>query len=121
MEKLLSGKAETFQILRSQYRSLEVLKREFTGAGFWTDFSVPSGMPQLPGGPSFWFGDVGAKIKGLENGAGFELLVKDGYIHMLEGFSFDEPWPATIDSFKLFYIGGFPRDEEAVVRSFTPA
>jgi hypothetical protein len=28
------------------------------------------------------------------------------YLRMLEGFSFDEPWPKTIDAFELFYIGG---------------
>ena len=121
LEKLLSGSSEVFRNLYKQYLALEVAKREFTGVGFWTIFSVPSGVEQLPGAPSFWFGDVGAKIDGLKHGAGFELLIKDGSLRMLEGFSFDEPWPETIGSIELFYINGSQRNEDEVIKSFTPA
>jgi hypothetical protein len=115
LEKLLSGKSETFQILAEQYRQLEVAEREFTGVGFWTIFSLPPEAPRLPGGHSFWFGDVQAEIDGLKHGAGFELLIKDGYLRMLEGFSFDEPWPKIIGKFDLSYLGGPIRNEEEVI------
>ncbi len=121
LEKLLSGRLEIFQVLYKQYLTAEVLEREFTGVGFWTIFKVPLGIPQVPGNPSFWFGDVGANISGLKHGAGFELLIKNGYLRMLEGFSFDEPWPETIGAFDLYYLNGPQRNEQEVVRSFTPA
>jgi hypothetical protein len=121
LEKLLSGKSEIFQVLYNQYRQLQVAEREFTGVGFWTIFSVPSSVPQLLGRPSFSFGDVSAEITGLKHGAGFELFVKNGYLRMLEGFSFDEPWPKTVDAFNLFYMRGPKRNEDEVIKSFTPA
>ena len=121
LEKLLNGKAEIFQILFKQYLSLQVVNREFTGVGFWTNFSIPAGTVKLSGSPSFWFGDVHAKIDGLEHGAGIELLVKDGSLCMLEGYSYDEPWPETIRTFDLYYESGSQRNEEEVIKSFTPA
>jgi hypothetical protein len=60
-------------------------------------------------------------MDGLEHGAGFELLVKDGYLRMLEGYSYDEPWPDSIHTFDLYYESGSQRNEEEVIKSFTPA
>ncbi|MGH6836362.1 MAG: hypothetical protein ACREC9_12640 [Methylocella sp.] len=121
LEKLLNGKSETFQILCKQYLALQVVDREYTGVGFWTNFSTPAGTVKLSGSPSFWFGDVHAKIKGLEHGAGFELLVRDGYLRMLEGYSYEEPWPDDTNTFHLYYESGPERNEDAVIKSFTPA
>ena len=72
LEKLLNGKAEVFQILFKQYLAVQVVDRELTGVGFWTNFTIPATTMKLSGSPSFWFGDVHAKIDGLEHGAGFE-------------------------------------------------
>jgi hypothetical protein len=77
LEMLVDGKAETFQLLRKQYLATHVTERHLTGVGFWTNFSIPAGTVKLSGSPSFWFGDVLAKIDGLKHGAGFELLVKE--------------------------------------------
>jgi hypothetical protein len=121
LEKLLNGKSEIFQILFKQYLALQVVGREFTGVGFWTNFSIPAGTAKLSGSPSFWFGDVHAKIDGLEHGADFELLVKDGYLRMLEGYSYDEHWPDSIHTFDLYYESGSQRNEEEVIKSFTAA
>jgi hypothetical protein len=121
LEMLVDGKAETFQLLRKQYLATHVTERHLTGVGFWTNFSIPAGTVKLSGSPSFWFGDVLAKIDGLEYGAGFELLVKDGYLCMLEGYSYDEPWPENIHNFHLYYGSGSQRNEEEAIKSFTPA
>jgi hypothetical protein len=121
LEMLVDGKAETFQRLRKQYLAAHVVERHLTGVGFWTYFSIPDEIARLPGNPSFRFGDVDADIKGLQNGAGFLILIKNGYIHMLEGYSFDEPWPDDTNTFKLFYRSGLHRNEEEVIKSFSPA
>jgi hypothetical protein len=47
--------------------------------------------------------------------------VKDGYLRMLEGYSYDEPWPDSIHTFDLYYESGSQRNEEEVIKSFTPA
>lgn len=121
LEKLVDGKAEIFQLLRRQYQSAVVTERHMTGVGFWTYFSVGDELAKLPGSPSFRFGDVDAEINGLKDGAGFVLQVKDGYIHMLEGYSFDEPWPDDTNTFELSYESGPQRDEGAVMKRFSPA
>jgi hypothetical protein len=121
LEMLVDGKAETFQLLRKQYLAARVRERHLTGVGFWTYFSIPDEVAKLPCNPSFRFGDVSADIKGLENGAGFLILVKDGYIHQLEGYSFGEPWPDDTNTFKLYYRSGLQRNEDEVIKSFSPA
>ncbi len=121
LEKLLGGTSETFRILRGQLGSLRVIDRELTGVGFLTNFAIGGEAEKLPGGPSFRFGDVVADLDGLKHGAGFDLLVEDGRLRMLEGYSFDEPWPDNADNFTLRYDSGADRDEAAVVASFTPA
>lgn len=45
---LLAGKAEVFRVLRQQFSVAQVLKRELTGVGFFTEFSVPPDAPRLP-------------------------------------------------------------------------
>jgi hypothetical protein len=121
LEMLVDGKGETFQLLRKQYLAAHVTERHLTGVGFWTYFSIPNSVAKLPGNPSFRFGDVDADIKDLQNGAGFLLQVKDGYIYMLEGYSFDEPWPDATDTFHLYYESGSQRNEDEVIKSFAPA
>ncbi|MGP0009809.1 MAG: hypothetical protein ACLPIG_14045 [Methylocella sp.] len=121
LEMLVNGKAETFKILRKQYLAGRVIERHLTGVGFWTYFSIPDSVERLPGTPSFRFGDVDADIEGLQHGAGFLLQVKDGYIYMLEGYSFDEPWPDHTNTFHLHYEKGVPRNEDDVIKSFAPA
>lgn len=118
VNKLLAGKAEVFRVLRQQFSVAQVLKRELSGVGFFTEFSVPPDAPRLAGGPTFQFGDVGAEIKGLQHGAGFLLLIEDGCLKMLEGFSYDEPWPDDVSSFTLHYHNRVDRDEDQVIKSF---
>jgi hypothetical protein len=77
--------------------------------GFYTDFEVPEDAPSAEP-PNFILGDVYATLDGIEHGAGFQLLVRGGRLPQLEGFTYDEPWPAEIGAFELAYIKE-PRDE----------
>jgi hypothetical protein len=86
MNKLLAGRSEEFEILRRELSVAQVLKKELSGVGFFTEFSVPPEAPKLPSGRDFWFGDVGAEIKGLQHGAGFLLLVENGYLKCWKAF-----------------------------------
>jgi hypothetical protein len=61
-------------------------------------------------GVSIKFGDVIAEVNGLRNGAGFLLYVTDGVLDVLEGYSYGEQWPSTINNFKLGYTKGKERD-----------
>jgi hypothetical protein len=117
LQMLLAGDDPVLAILRSQ---LEVAKRrppEYTGVGFFIDFDVPQEATRLPGNPSFAFGDVIAEMEGLQHGAGFELFIEDGTLAMLEGYTYDEPWPEKVSTYKLQYIGGETRDLTALRRT----
>ena len=104
MAMLLAGDAHTLELLREQYHVANVIKREQTGVGFFVTFAVPSGAARLDGGVSLEIGDVAARIKGLQHGAGFVLFVRGGAIDWLEGYSYDEPWPPHVEEFCLSYI-----------------
>jgi hypothetical protein len=118
LEKLLAGDCAHLAILRSQLRELEVDRREFTGVGFFTYFRVREDIERLNDRRRFVLGDVQASILGLNSGAGFLLYITDGALHMLEGFTFDEPWPHSIDEFHLSYDNGQIRDLGKISKIF---
>jgi hypothetical protein len=102
VQKLLSGESETLANLRSQLSACRAVKREMTGVGFYVNLEVPATVPRVTRS-SFKLGDVNAAIEGLKHGAGFLLYVESGSLVMLEGYTYDEPWPEHIESFELSY------------------
>jgi hypothetical protein len=114
MRMLLAGEHPLIEILRNQFASCTVAKREFSGVGFFTTFVVAENAPRLPNKDSFYFGDVSAVIPPLKNGAGFVLRVNEGVLDYLEGYTYDEPWPDHTDDFTLQYHRT-PRDINAVL------
>ena len=113
LKKLLDGDLPLLTLLRQQLELCTVVKRELTGFGFYTTVTVPENISRIAG-LNFKFGDVAGEIPGLPSGAGFLLYVKDGVLEMLEGYSYDEPWPESIDSFDLTYLKGEERDWNAL-------
>ncbi|NMG72897.1 hypothetical protein [Parazoarcus communis] len=113
LEKLLDGDFPLLIQLRQQLARCTVAKREFTGFGFYTTLSVPADVRRTVG-LDVKFGDVVGKIPELPSGAGFLLYVKNGVLDMLEGYSYDEPWPSSIDNFSLEYVKGEQRDLTAL-------
>lgn len=102
--KLLDGDHPMLTALRRQLPELGVTERKLTGVGFFTTFSMTDErlLVEVPPGASP-FGDVEATISGMQHGAGFLLWLKDGRIDMLEGYSYDEPWPDHVGEFVLAY------------------
>ena len=113
LEKLLDGSLPLLVQLRKQLTRCIVAKREFTGFGFYAIFDVPDDVRPITGF-DIKFGDVVAEIPELPSGAGFLLYIKDGVLDMLEGFSYDEPWPSSIDRYNLNYMNGEKRDWNAL-------
>jgi hypothetical protein len=99
--KLLSRDEEGFEILRRQLDASSVSKREFTGHGFYTTISLPSGIECPRRINSLKLYDVMAEIPELQYGAGFLLYIEQGSLQMLEGYCFGEQWPSEITTFKL--------------------
>lgn len=109
LKKLLDGDLPLLTQLRRQLELCTIEKRELTGCGFYTTLVIPQDIPLTPG-LDIIFGDVVADIPELTSGAGFLLYIKNGVLDMLEGYSYDEPWPESINSFKLEYTDGEKRD-----------
>ena len=109
LEKILDGDIPLLIQLRQQIARCIVVKREYTGFGFYATLSVPADINRTSDF-NIKLGDVVGEISGLTNGAGFLLYIKDGVLDMLEGYSYDEPWPISIPNFNLKYLHGEERD-----------
>jgi hypothetical protein len=105
MERLLDGDHPALAALRQQLPFLTVKSRRLTGVGFFTEFSLAEGVRAATlVDPKIRFGDVEASIDGLRHGAGFLLYIDNGLLQELEGYTYDEPWPAEIGQFTLNYM-----------------
>jgi hypothetical protein len=103
LDMLLRGQDEVLMILREQAKQLQVSSREMTGVGFYTEFVVPPDLPRVPGRPTFKLGDVNGTADNVSHGLGFLLYVKEGTLSMLEGYTYDEPWPDDVRGLVLTY------------------
>ena len=117
---LLAPDHPVMDALRRQFDACRVASREFTGHGFFSTLVVADGVEAAPVTlRQLDLGDVTATIDGLEHGAGFVLFVRDGVLHMLEGFAYDEPWPSAIGRFEITaggiaHLGGSETDLEQI-------
>lgn len=102
LEKLLAGDAPRLVALQRQLAVCTVAAREWTGVGFYTALHVPAAVARVAG-RDVTFGDVVGDIPGVVHGVGFLLYIKNGVLDTLEGYTYDEPWPAVTDRFCLRY------------------
>jgi hypothetical protein len=103
LKKLLSKRGKPFDTIREQLAYASVSSRKFTDVGFFTHFTIPPEAPVRRDLHSTEFGDVGAHIPGLQDGAGFVLFIRDGVISFLEGYTYgDATWPDPITEFSVF-------------------
>jgi hypothetical protein len=104
LQKLLDGSHPILVALRKQFEAASFSSRKLTGVGFFTKFTVRSSVSPLPPPiKRLVFGDIEAKIKGLQHGAGFLLFTENGFLQTLEGYTYDEPWPDDTSVFELRY------------------
>ena len=98
---LLDKGGEPYATIREQFAHATVAERSFSGVGFFTEFVLPPDAPVRRDLADITFGEVEADFPGLQNGAGFVLFIRDGAVAMLEGYTYDEPWPTQTDDFTL--------------------
>ena len=101
IDKLLEKKGEPFDTIRQQFAHAIVAGREFSGVGFFTEFLLPLHTSVRRDLADTTIGDVGAQFPSLKHGADFLLFVRGGVIAMLEGYTYDEEWPANVDEFRV--------------------
>lgn len=100
LDAMLDKPGEPFETVRKQLAHATIAKREFSGVGFFTDFVLPAHAPVRRDLPNTEYG-ANAEFPSLQHGAGFVLFIRDGVVSMLEGFTYDEPWPTNTDEFKV--------------------
>jgi hypothetical protein len=111
LAKLLEGDDPRLRALQRQLQGIRAESREFTGAGFYTGLVVPPSAPPAPmDALKGTLSDVDAEIDGLQHGAGFLLYIKAARLDLLEGYTYDEPWPEVVGGFRLTHTGGETRN-----------
>lgn len=113
LEKGLSGNYLLFEELRKQLPSCRVSGREHSGQGFFAYLVVPPPL-WLDRRLGFDISDVQGEIPGLWFGAGFVIYIREGHLDLLEGYTYDEPWPDEVCGFRLKYSGTDTRDWSAL-------
>jgi hypothetical protein len=94
IQALVATEGTTGETLWAQYEQASVLRRDFTGVGFSTYFTVPDAAPRLRDSRNPIGRLILIDLEGLQHGASAVLWVKDGVLDRLEVFTFTEPWPA---------------------------
>ena len=72
-----------------------------TGVGFFTKIIVEGDVARPVGRPTFKLGNVHGQADNVRHGLGFLLYVTDGAISMLEGYTYDDPWPDDLQNLRL--------------------
>lgn len=116
---LIAGDHPVLKNLRAQLGVSRVSKREFTGVGFFTTLELPEATVPAPLAHRIVLGDAVVEMGGLAHGAGIVLFVEGGLLDVLEGFTYDEPWPDEVRNYKItaggvLHLGGAPTDLETI-------
>ena len=109
LDMLLRGNYEVLGVLGQQVKDAQVSSRKMTGVGFFTSFEVPAEAPRVNARAKFELGDVNGTADNVKHGVGFRLFVNDGALSMLEGHTYDEPWPDEVRGLVLTYSAGQAR------------
>ncbi len=99
---LIDRAGELTPALRKQRQAAQIEQISESGVGFFVEFDVPEILALKTGELDFHFGDIGAEIPALKNGAGFILFVRSGRMTMLECYTYGEAWPDCIEGFRLY-------------------
>ena len=117
LDALLAGDLLELAILRAQAGVADVRERKMTGVGFFTTFSIPPDAPRLDVAGQRVISGVGAELEGVNHGVGFLLFVRNGQLDVLEGFTFDEPWPTRVALRRWFYLRPRPGQQGSLVET----
>jgi len=77
IEMLLAGDDEQLAVLREQANRANIVSREMTGVGFYSQIIVPPESRRIQGCPTFKLGDVNGTASNVAHGFGFLLFVTE--------------------------------------------
>src|SRR5260221_5640419 len=80
--------------LRSQIDTVTVVSRRYTGVGFYSELAVAPDSEAIDP-PNLELGrELYVDIENVPQGAGAVLFVRNGFLSMLELFTFSDPLPS---------------------------
>jgi hypothetical protein len=84
------------------WEKISVVARDFTGIGFLTHFEPSDEAKLFADNVTLRWGNVGARLNASKISTGYVVYVDNGYLTTLEGYAYDEDWPAPITSFEVY-------------------
>ena len=78
--------------------------REFTGAGFLTAFERTEELRLFESNVSLRWGKVGARLNASKVETGYLVYVDDGYLTTVEGYTYGDEWPESVDEIELYQL-----------------
>jgi hypothetical protein len=92
--------------LTEQIERCQVVKREYSGCGFFATLAVPAGSPVVEiEGMDGTLGGGDVEAPELTWGGGSILFMKDGCLDFLEVFAYDAGDPSQLSAFRILSIG----------------
>ncbi|HYK09669.1 MAG TPA: hypothetical protein VEV39_02595 [Gemmatimonadales bacterium] len=119
LDLLVGGEDPDLARLREQVDSVTVTRRDLTGVGFYTHFSLPLGASPAAGITKAPIADVYGEVEGLPQPVGFSLWVKDGLLDCLECWIHDRKWPDDAELKRVYYVRPVSGDQGALVEVAT--
>jgi hypothetical protein len=83
---------------------VQVRDREFTGAGFLTEFERSEELRLFGDGTSLRWGRIGAKLNASKIETGYLVYVDDGFVTTVEGYTYGDEWPHQIEKIELYEL-----------------
>ncbi|MFT9078672.1 hypothetical protein [Ethanoligenens sp.] len=119
MKMFLNGEGNVFSRLKKQYMVINVISREHSDAGFFTNFSLPENSEDLRlDNKSFHIGDIDGSVNGIAGAVGFVLYIKHGAIALLEGYTNAlNKWPKSNNEITLEYDSPNKRNIDLIIRA----
>jgi hypothetical protein len=101
IKAILSKSVDGMEVLCQQFAVGSVLKRDYTGVGFYTTISVPASMPAMPHTrelrEALFRGAIARAKSDPQGWVVFHLWDEGGYLTCLEGCTVSDFWPDEDD------------------------
>ena len=101
MELILAEAGDEAELLRGQYDRAAIGETKMYPCGFDMAFLVDVECPVSEDKTERMLGTVEVSLPGLERGMGFILWIKNGRLHSLEGYSYEEILPKEAKNYRL--------------------
>ncbi len=104
LKMLIDKDNKNKEILLKQLIVATIITRNFSGSGFFTQFSIPDNVLKIQEKTLSPLRGVYARINGLKIGVGFLLFLNEGVIDTLECYEYDDmDFPEEITDYSLSY------------------